>query len=126
VLDIIGGCREPYSRHAIEVEFGDPDDPEEARRMALFSPYQLIEQGTVYPAIYIDAGDTDPRCPAWHSRKFAARLQAAQGGDAPILVHIWNDVGNGWATARDIQVEENTEWLGFVMQQLGMSLRKSC
>jgi prolyl oligopeptidase len=121
VLDLIGGCREPYSRHAIVVEFGDPDHAEEVRRMALFSPYQVVEQGRAYPAIYIDAGDTDPRCPAWHSRKFAARLQAAQGGDAPILLHVWNNVGHGWATASDVQVEESAEWLAFVMQQLGMT-----
>jgi prolyl oligopeptidase len=123
LLDIIGACRDPYGRHAVAVELGDPDDPDEVRRMAGFSPYHLIEQGRAYPAIYIDAGDTDPRCPPWHSRKFAARLQAAQAGDAPILVHIWSDVGHGWATARDVLIEENTEWLGFVMQQLGMTPR---
>lgn len=120
-LDIIGACREPYGRHVVATEFGDPDDAEEVRRMTLFSPYQLVKQGVSYPAIYIDAGDTDPRCPAWHSRKFAARLQAAQIGDAPILVHIWTNVGHGWATAKDVRIEESTEWLGFVMQQLSMT-----
>jgi prolyl oligopeptidase len=121
LMDVIGACREPYGRNAIKLEFGDPDDADEVRRMTLFSPYQLVEPGTAYPAIYIDAGDTDPRCPAWHSRKFAARMQAAQAGEAPILVHIWTNVGHGWATAKDVQIEESTEWLGFVMQQLGMT-----
>lgn len=121
LFDIIGACREPYGRYAVAADFGDPDDPDEVRRMALFSPYQLVEKGVTYPAIYIDACDTDPRCPAWHSRKLAARLQAAQGGDAPILVHIWTNVGHGWATAKDAQIEESTEWLGFVMQQMGMT-----
>lgn len=121
LFDVIGACREPYGRLGIEVEFGDPDDADDVRRMALFSPYHLVKDGTRYPAIYIDAGDTDPRCPPWHSRKFAARLQAAQAGDAPILVHVWTNVGHGWATAKDVQIEEATEWLGFVMQQLGMT-----
>ena len=66
------------------------------------------------------AGETDPRCPPWHARKFAARLQAASSSDTPILVHIWENVGHGWATDKDIQITEHTEWLAFVMQQLGL------
>jgi prolyl oligopeptidase len=121
LLDVIGACRDPYGRFAIAEDFGDPDDADEVRRMALFSPYQMVEDGTAYPAVYIDAGDTDPRCPPWHSRKLAARLQAAQAGEAPILVHIWSNVGHGWATAKDVQIEQTSEWIGFVMQQCGMT-----
>jgi prolyl oligopeptidase len=120
-FDIIGGCRDPYGRYAVEFDYGDPDDAAEVRRMAQFSPYQMIEDGIAYPAVYIDAGDTDPRCPPWHSRKFAARLQAAQVGDAPILVHVWDNAGHGIATARHLQIEINSEWLAFVMQQCGMA-----
>jgi prolyl oligopeptidase len=120
ILDLIGACREPYGLYGIKTEFGDPEDADEVRRIAGFSPYQLVKTGTVYPAVFIDAGDTDPRCPPWHARKFAARLQAAQAGEAPILVHIWENVGHDWATAKDVQVEESTEWLAFAMQALGM------
>jgi prolyl oligopeptidase len=120
LLDIIGAFRDPYGSFACRKEFGDPDDPIEVRRMAAFSPYQLVKSGTVYPATFIDAGDTDPRCPPWHARKFAAQLQAAQAGSGPILLHIWENVGHGWATDKDVQVEENTEWIAFAMQILGM------
>lgn len=122
VLDVVGGCREPYLHYVAALEFGDPDDPQEVQRLAHFSPYQLIQDGREYPAVYIDAGDTDPRCPAWHARKFAARLQAAQSGGSPILMHIWENAGHGWATAKDVEIDENTEWLAFAMQQVGMSL----
>ncbi|WP_165191512.1 prolyl oligopeptidase family serine peptidase [Caulobacter soli] len=121
LFDVIGAMRDAYGRYVIAFEFGDPDDADEVRRMASFSPYHLVKKGVTYPAVFIDAGDTDPRCPPWHARKFAARLQAAQGGDAPILVHIWENVGHGWATPKDIQIEENTEWLAFAMQCLGLT-----
>src|SRR5262249_3707747 len=85
ILDLIGACRDPYDRWAIEIEYADPDDPDDVRRLATYSAYHLVKDGTVYPAVFVDAGDTDPRCPPWHARKFAARLQAAQAGDAPIV-----------------------------------------
>ena len=120
VLDLIADCRDPYGRSTTSMEYADPNDPEDVQRMASFSPYQLIGEGRCYPAVYLDAGANDPRCAPWHARKFAARLQAAQGGDAPILVHIWENVGHGAATAKDIQIEQNSEWLAFVMQQIGL------
>jgi prolyl oligopeptidase len=125
MLDVIGACRYPYGRMAVSIEFGDPDDPDEVRRMAKFSPYQMIEDGISYPAVYMDVGDTDPRATPWHARKFAARLQAAQAGDAPILVHVWENVGHGAATPKAVQIEENTEWLAFVMQQLDLVPHRS-
>jgi prolyl oligopeptidase len=121
LLDVIGSCRDPYGLGATTAEFGDPRDPEQVRRLASFSPYHLVEDGATYPAMFIDAGDTDPRCPAWHARKFTARMQAANASDQPMLVRIWENVGHGWATPREIQVTENTEWLAFVMRQLGMT-----
>ena len=110
--------REPYGYVTSKLEFGDPDSPDDVRRMADFSPYHLVREGAAYPAVFIDAGDTDPRCPPWHARKFAARLQAANSADTPILLHIWENVGHGWATDKDIQITEHTEWLAFLMQQL--------
>jgi len=120
VMDLIGGCRDPYIRWATEIEFADVDDPDEVRRLAEFSPYHNIEEGREFPAVFVDAGDTDPRCPPWHARKFAARLQAAQGGEAPILLHVWENVGHGWATEKSIALDQTTEWLAFVMKALGM------
>ncbi len=119
-LDMIGGCREPYLRFVIKLEHADIDDPEDVRRLASVSPYHLVKDGTAYPAVYIDSGDTDPRCPPWHARKFAARLQAAQAGENPILLKVWENVGHGGATAKDLQIGESTEWLAFAMQQLGL------
>ncbi|MDA7853123.1 prolyl oligopeptidase family serine peptidase [Porticoccaceae bacterium] len=122
VLDLMGACRHFYGRHAIEIEYGNPDDPEAIRRMAGYSPYHLIKDGSKYPAVFIDAGDTDPRCPPWHARKFGARMQAANEGDTAVLIRIWENVGHGCATARDIQILEYAEWLSFVMWHLDMKL----
>jgi prolyl oligopeptidase len=121
-LDLVGGCREPYGRMSVKMEFADIEVAEEVRRMAGFSPYHLVHKGVRYPAVYIDAGGTDPRCPPWHARKFAAGLQAATGGSAPILLHIWENTGHGWATDKKIALNENTEWLAFALRHVGLDL----
>jgi prolyl oligopeptidase len=78
-----------------------------------------VRDGVSYPAVFLDAGDTDPRCPPWHARKLAARLQAATLSNAPILLHIWENVGHGWATDKDVAVTEHAEWLAFTLRHLG-------
>jgi len=124
MLDLIGACREAYGRMCVSMEYADVDNPDEVRRLAEFSPYQLIRDGQSYPAVYIDAGATDPRCPPWHARKFIARLQAL--GDCPAaLLHVWDNVGHGWATSRDLAIEEHSEWLAFVLQQLSVEWAES-
>lgn len=118
LLDLIGACRSPYGRQAIEEELGDPENPNDIRRLAAISPYHLVRDTIRYPAIYIDAGDTDPRCPAWHARKFAARLQSATASASPILLKVWENAGHGWATDPDLAAVENAEWLAFLMKVL--------
>jgi prolyl oligopeptidase len=120
-LDVVGACRENYGRMSVSNEFGDVDDPDEVRRLLRFSPYQCAV-AQAYPSVFLDAGDTDPRCPPWHARKLGARLQAAQQGDAPVLVRVWENVGHGWATDFDVAVDQSTEWLAFVCRELGVQV----
>lgn len=124
-LDVIGACREGYGRMAVTLELGDITDPDDVRRLAGLSPYHQVSDGTSYPAVFIDAGGTDPRCPPWHARKFAARLQSAQAGEAPVLLRVRENSGHGWATDRELAITGNTEWLAFAMRHLGLKLKES-
>ncbi|GAA1956676.1 prolyl oligopeptidase family serine peptidase [Amycolatopsis minnesotensis] len=118
LCDIVGALREPYGRMVIDIDYGHADDPADVRRMLGFSPYHLVRDGVTYPPVFIEAGDTDPRCPPWHARKLTARLQAAQAGPSPVLMRIWENVGHGWATPRDTALSEAAEWLSFAMHHL--------
>lgn len=119
LLDLIGACREAYGRNAVSSEFADVEDHDDVLRLLTFSPYHLVSEGC-FPAVFLDAGDTDPRCSAWHARKLAARMQAAQHCDAPILLRVWENVGHGWATDKKIEIEQSAEWLAFVCRELGV------
>jgi prolyl oligopeptidase len=119
-LDILGGCREPFSRAAVAQGHGDPDDPADVARLASFSPYQQIRTAVAYPAVYVDAGDTDMRCPPWHARKFAARLQEATSSQRPVFVRVWENTGHN-TMGRDIATQRESAWLAFLADQLEMS-----
>jgi prolyl oligopeptidase len=121
VLDLVGACRDAYGRQAIMEELADVDDAAEVFRLASYSPYHRIQDNVRYPAVLLQAGATDPRCPAWHARKFAARLQHANAGETLILLHVWENAGHGWATDHEIALAQNTEWLSFICSRLGLS-----
>ncbi|GAB3857886.1 hypothetical protein GCM10028801_17000 [Nocardioides maradonensis] len=120
LLDLVAGMRDPYLEFVIRKAWGDPDDPEDVRRMIGRSPYELVRPQR-FPAVYVQAGANDPRCRPWHARKLVARLQAAQQGDAPILVHVFEDAGHGAATDHEVVLAQDVEWLGFLVQQLGLT-----
>ncbi|MCJ7696586.1 MAG: prolyl oligopeptidase family serine peptidase, partial [Anaerolineaceae bacterium] len=76
-------------------DYGSPDDPEDFKVIKAYSPYHNIKEGQKYPPTMITTGDHDDRVFPAHSYKFAAALQAAQAGDAPILIRIDTKAGHG-------------------------------
>ncbi|WP_418062609.1 prolyl oligopeptidase family serine peptidase [Pimelobacter simplex] len=120
LLDLVAGMRDPYLDFVIRKAWGDPDDPDDVRRMIGRSPYELVRPAA-YPAVYVQAGANDPRCRPWHARKLVARLQAAQQGTAPVLVHVFENAGHGAATGHDVIVAQDVEWLGFLVRELGLA-----
>jgi prolyl oligopeptidase len=105
----------------VAAEIGSPDDPADVRRFGALSPYQAVQDGVPYPALFVDAGDTDHRCPPWHARKLAARIQEATSSDAPMLLRVLEQTGHGWATAGDVAKQQEAEVLAFLLMQLGMT-----
>lgn len=69
-------------------EYGNPRESEEMFSYLLsYSPYHNI-QNIPYPPTYIQTGEMDNNVPPYHGKKFAARMQAATTGDAPILLRV--------------------------------------
>ena len=54
-------------------------------------------------------GLNDGRVDPWHSRKMAARLQAATSSSRPVYLRISMDTGHGQGTALATQVEEDAD-----------------
>ena len=93
-------------------EFGYVDNPDEFKALLAYSPYHNIKEGTKYPPTLIMTADTDDRVVPMHSFKFAAALQRAQAGDAPILLRIETRAGHGAGTPVTKQIEQRRRPLG--------------
>jgi prolyl oligopeptidase len=101
-------------------DFGTSDDPGEFKALYAYSPLHNIKPGTKYPAILVTTADHDDRVVPGHSFKYAATLQAAQGGDAPVLIRVETKAGHGGGKPTTKIIEEQADKWAFVMQQLGM------
>lgn len=101
-------------------DFGNPDDPEQYQWVRAFSPLHSLEPGKAYPPTLIMTGDHDDRVVPGHSLKFAATMQAAQGGDAPVLIRIETSAGHGAGTPVSKQVEARADMLAFCESALGV------
>jgi prolyl oligopeptidase len=104
-------------------EFGTVQDEAQFRALYAYSPYHRVRDGVAYPATLFATGANDPRVEPWHSRKMTARLQAAQGGEAPILLRTSDTSGHGMGTALSEQIEEQTDILAFLFAHLGVPVR---
>jgi prolyl oligopeptidase len=104
-------------------EYGCADASEvEFRTLLAYSPLANVKAGTHYPATLVSTGDHDDRVFPAHSFKFAAALQAAQGGPAPILLFIESDAGHGAGKPLAKTIEETANrfaFLGSVLAQSG-------
>jgi prolyl oligopeptidase len=69
------------------------------RSIYAYSPLHNVRPGTPYPAMLITTGDHDDRVVPAHSYKFAAAVQQAQSGDAPILLRVRVNAGHDFGVA---------------------------
>jgi len=56
----------------------------------------------------------------WHSFKYGARLQAAQGCTNPILVRVETRAGHGAGKPTWMRIEEVADAWAFLAEALGM------
>jgi prolyl oligopeptidase len=101
-------------------EFGTVKDKDQFNALYAYSPYHHVKAGVRYPAVLLTTGANDGRVNPMHSRKFAAALQAA-GGGGPILLRTSDKSGHGIGSSLDERIDEYTDVLMFLYDQLGMT-----
>lgn len=85
-----------------------------------YSPVHNVKAGVAYPATLVTTGDHDDRVVPAHSFKFAAELQAKQGGDNPVLIRIETDAGHGAGTPISKTIEQYADIYGFTLWNMGI------
>ncbi len=101
-------------------DYGSSDTADEFKAIYAYSPLHNIKPGTSYPPTLITTADHDDRVVPAHSFKFAATLQAAQAGAAPVLIRIETKAGHGAGKPVSKQLDEATDRWAFLTKALGM------
>ena len=105
-------------------EYGSTDDKDEFTALLSYSPYHNIKPGVSYPATLISTADTDDRVVPMHSFKFAAALQNAQAGPAPILIRIETRAGHGAGKPTSKRIENIADHWAFLIHVLDVEIPK--
>ncbi|NJO57013.1 MAG: S9 family peptidase [Richelia sp. RM2_1_2] len=101
-------------------EYGSSENPEDFKTLYAYSPLHNLKVGTAYPATLITTADHDDRVVPAHSFKFAAALQAAHDGDAPVLIRIETKAGHGAGKPTTKIIEEAADKWAFLVKTLGV------
>jgi prolyl oligopeptidase len=101
-------------------EYGTPDNPDDFKILRAYSPLHNIRKGVRYPPVLITTADHDDRVMPGHSLKYAATLQQAQEGPAPILIRIDTRAGHGGGKPTSKRIDEWTDCLAFLRTSLKM------
>jgi prolyl oligopeptidase len=103
-------------------EYGSADNADEFPALVAYSPLHNIKSGKKYPPTLITTADHDDRVVPAHSFKFAASLQAAQAGEAPILIRIETSAGHGAGIPTSKAIEEMADGYAFLVKTLNIDV----
>jgi prolyl oligopeptidase len=101
-------------------EYGTVKNHEQFLALRAYSPYHHVVDGTHYPGVLFTTGANDPRVDPMHSRKMAARLQAATSSDCPILLRTSAHAGHGIDSPLSERNALATDNFSFLLDQLGV------
>lgn len=106
------------------VEYGSSDNEEQFEYIYRYSPLHNIREGVKYPATLVTTGDHDDRVVPAHSFKFAATMQHAQAGNAPILIRIETKAGHGAGKPTSKRIDEAADTYAFLFANTDTKYRK--
>jgi prolyl oligopeptidase len=101
-------------------DYGSSDNAEDFKALYAYSPLHNIKPDTSYPPTMITTADHDDRVWPGHSFKFAAALQAAQAGSAPVLIRIETKAGHGAGKPTTKVIEDIADRWAFLVKTLDM------
>jgi len=104
-------------------DYGSSEASEaEFKALYAYSPIHNIKAGTKYPATLITTADHDDRVVPAHNYKYAAALQAGQGGDNPILIRV--DVNSAHGASNTTKaIEQTRDIYAFLFENLGVEYK---
>lgn len=101
-------------------EFGTVKKLDQFQALSAYSPYHRLVNKTAYPPVLLLTGEHDGRVNPAHSRKMAARLQAASTTKEPALLRTSSSSGHGIGTALNERMAQLVDVYAFLFDRLGI------
>lgn len=121
VLDMLRYHTASANARHWSTDYGLSENADEFKAQYAYSPVHNVKQGTCYPPTLVTTADRDDRVVPWHSYKFAAELQRAQGCKNPILLRVETRAGHGAGKPVWMQIEDWADQWAFLTTALKMS-----
>ena len=121
VLDMLRYHTASANARAWGDDYGLSENEEDFRAQYAYSPVHRVVEGACYPSTLVTTGDHDDRVAPWHSYKFAAELQRAQGCNNPVLIHIETRAGHGAGTPTWMRIEDIANQFAFAAEAVGLA-----
>lgn len=100
-------------------EFGTVKDSIEFLALYEMDSYHHLKEGIIYPPALIATGMNDPRVAVWNPAKFAARLQALNQKNNPVIFRVDYEAGHGLDNTKSRDFEELADILSFALWNTG-------
>ena len=101
-------------------DYGLSENEEEFGAQYAYSPLHNVQEGDCYPPTLVTTADHDDRVVPWHSFKYAAAMQEAQGCDNPVLIRVETRAGHGAGKPTWMQIEDVADQWAFASWALGL------
>ncbi|MDQ6942533.1 MAG: prolyl oligopeptidase family serine peptidase [Candidatus Eremiobacteraeota bacterium] len=103
-------------------DYGSADaSADQFKYLYAYSPYHNVKDGTHYPPTMVMTSDHDDRVFPAHSFKFAAALQHAQAGDAPVLLRVESKAGHGAGRPTEKIIDDVADRFAFLVKNLSFA-----
>ena len=121
VLDMLRYHTPSANARAWVDDYGLSENEADFLAQHAYSPVHRVAAGACYPPTLVTTGDHDDRVAPWHSYKFAAELQHAQGCANPVLIRIETRAGHGAGTPTWMRIEDVANQYAFAAEAVGLS-----
>lgn len=101
-------------------DYGTAEQSEEMFSYLLgYSPVHNVREGVNHPATMVTTADHDDRVVPAHSFKYAAELQAKDGGENPQLIRIDVNAGHGAGMPVSMVIDQAADVFSFILYNMG-------
>ncbi|MGI9343269.1 MAG: prolyl oligopeptidase family serine peptidase [Gammaproteobacteria bacterium] len=122
VLDMLRYHTASANARQWSTDYGLSENADEFTAQHAYSPYHNLRAGDCYAPTLILADANDDRVLPWHSYKFGAALQHAQGCDNPVVMRIETRSGHGAGRSTSKNVEQYADQWAFVAARTGLKI----